>query len=449
MSNENRQEARIPPQNIEAEASTLGSMLLDKEAISKVISIITADSFYKDVHRTIFKVITSLFEKGEPVDMVTVTEELKADNQLERVGGTSYITALANVVPTSANVEYYARIVEEKSILRNLIKAGTQIATLGYDEPAEIDLTLDKAEKLIFQIAQTRSTNDIVGIREVLVDTFERIEKLYESDGGITGIPTGFRDIDLMLSGLQASELVVIAGRPSMGKTSLALNIAQHVSIKEKIPVGVFSLETSKEQIVQKMLCSEARVDSQRLRTGRLIDEDWQKLSMAVGKLSEAPVYIDDTPGISSLELRAKARRLKGEYDLGLIIIDYLQLMQGSANSENRTQEIAEITRSLKSLARELKVPVISLAQLSRAVEMTSDCKPRLNHLRESGEIEQSADIVAFIFREDYYNPDTENQNIAEIIVAKQRNGPTGTVKLFWHNEYTTFSSIERHRETD
>lgn len=440
---------RIPPQNIEAEQSTLGSMLIDRDAISKAIEIIRADYFYKDAHRSIFEVIADLFEKGEPVDLVTVTEVLRARELLERIGGVGYLTSLAGVVPTAANVEYYARIVEEKHLLRSLISAGTEIAAMGYDAAQDVEVALDNAERLIFSIAQDRSVQTYESIKNVLVTTLERIETLYNNKGGITGIPTGFHDLDQMLSGLQRADLVIIAARPSMGKTSLMLNIGQHVAVSERMPIAIFSLEVAKEQLVQKMLCSEARIDSQRLRTGYLNEDDWEKLTYAVGRLSEAPIFIDDTPALSALELRARARRLKAEHGLDLILIDYLQLMQSKGRIENRTQEIAEITRSLKSLARELSVPVIALAQLSRAVETTSDNIPRLNHLKESGEIEQTADVVAFIYREDYYNPQTENQGMADIIIAKQRNGPTGTVKLGWQKQYTRFVSLERLRKAE
>jgi replicative DNA helicase len=440
---------KVPPYNMDAEVSTLGSIMIDKDAMGKILDIIKPEDFYKEAHGIIYEAILGLYERGEPVDMVTVTEELSSRGALEKSGGVAYITSLANAVPTAANVEYYAKIVEEKATFRSLISAGTKIATLGYQGEGDVDVALDQAEQEIFRIGQRQRSQGYVGIRDVLVHTFEHIEKVYNSQGGITGIPTGFRDLDQMLSGLQPSDLIIIAGRPSMGKTSLALNIAQHVAIDEKIPVAIFSLEMPKEQLAIKMLCSEGKVNSQRLRTGSLTDEDWPKLSYALAKLSEAPIYIDDTPAISSMELRTRARRIKAEHDLGLIVIDYLQLVQGRARNENRQQEIAEITRSLKSLARELNVPVVALAQLSRAVEMTSDCRPRLSHLKESGELEQSADVVAFIYREEYYNPDTERKNMAEIIIAKQRNGPTGTVELFWHRDYTTFTGMEKYRKAE
>lgn len=437
---------RIPPQNVEAEQSTLGSMLLDRDAIAKVIETLDPEDFYKETHRIIYEAIVTLFNKSEPVDLITVTEQLRQMGALDNVGGAAYITALANAVPTAANVEHYARIVKEKAILRALVKAGTQIAGLGYSSQGDVEAALDEAEQLIFRISESRSTASIVDIRTVLVQTFDRIEQLYANKASVTGLPTGFADLDEMLSGLQPAELIVIAARPSMGKTALALNIAQHAAMVERVPVLIFSLEMSKEQLAQRMLCAEARVDSQRLRKGDLRSDDWPRLSRALGDLSEAPVYIDDTPTITALDIRARARRLRAEKGLGLIVIDYLQLIQGSGRAENRQQEIAEITRSLKSLARELNIPVIALAQLSRAVETTNEKKPLLSHLKESGEIEQSADVVAFIYREDYYKPDTERKNIAEIIVAKQRNGPTGTVELRWNASITRFENLEKHR---
>ncbi|MDD2202116.1 MAG: replicative DNA helicase [Firmicutes bacterium] len=435
---------RVPPQSLEAEQSTLGSMLLDKEAIATAAEILVAEDFYRDAHRIIFDALISLFNKGEPADLITVTEALRQRNALEDVGGASYISTLANTVPTSANCEYYARIVKNKSTMRALVAAGSQIASIGYDQTSDVGESLDKAEQLIFRISQRGETGTVSDMKTVLMSTFDRIERLYTTKGAITGLSTGFAEVDNMLSGLQPSELIVIAGRPSMGKTAFALNIAEHVGATEGKPVLIFSLEMSREQLAQRMLCSQATVDGQRLRRGNLLEADWERLSHAIGRLSEAPIFIDDSPSATALDIRTRARRLKAEQGLSLIIIDYLQLVQGHARSENRNQEIAEITRSLKTLARELQVPVVSLAQLSRAVEATADKRPLLSHLRESGEIEQSADVVAFIYREDYYKPDTERRNIAEIIIAKQRNGPTGTIELAWQREYTRFRNLER-----
>ncbi len=435
---------RVPPQSLEAEQSTLGSMLLDKEAIATAAEILVAEDFYRDAHRIIFDALISLFNKGEPADLITVTEALRQRNALEDVGGASYISTLANTVPTSANCEYYARIVKNKSTMRALVAAGSQIASIGYDQTSDVGESLDKAEQLIFRISQRGETGTVSDMKTVLMSTFDRIERLYTTTGALTGLSTGFAEVDNMLSGLQPSELIVIAGRPSMGKTAFALNIAEHVGATEGKPVLIFSLEMSREQLAQRMLCSQATVDGQRLRRGNLLEADWERLSHAIGRLSEAPIFIDDSPSATALDIRTRARRLKAEQGLSLIIIDYLQLVQGHARSENRNQEIAEITRSLKTLARELQVPVVSLAQLSRAVEATADKRPLLSHLRESGEIEQSADVVAFIYREDYYKPDTERRNIAEIIIAKQRNGPTGTIELAWQREYTRFRNLER-----
>ncbi|MBM7624331.1 replicative DNA helicase [Sporohalobacter salinus] len=432
----------VPPHSIDAEKSTLGAMLIDRDAIAKAIEALKPDDFYREAHAIIYDVINEIFDKGEPVDLVTVSEELRAKEALEDIGGVAYLTSLADSVPTASNVTYYAKIVEEKSLLRNLIKSANKISQLGYRGDEEVDVVLDKAEQLVFNISQKRSVQEYSGIRDVLMDTFDNLEKLYDNKDGITGVPTGFTDLDQMTSGFQESDLVIIAARPSMGKTALALNIAQYAAIQEDIPVAIFSLEMSKEQLVQRMLCSEAQVDGHRLRTGYLNEDDWNRLTNAAGNLSEANVYIDDTPGITAMEMRAKARRMKAEHGLGLILIDYLQLMQGQGRSESRQQEVSNISRSLKGLARELNVPVVSLSQLSRAVEQRNDKRPQLSDLRASGSIEQDADLVAFIYRDEYYNPDTEKQGITEIIVGKQRNGPVGTVELAFQKEYTKFVDL-------
>ncbi|NLS44707.1 MAG: replicative DNA helicase [Firmicutes bacterium] len=439
--------ARVPPQSTEAEQATLGSMLLDRDAIIKAIDMLSPEDFYRDTHRIIFDTIISMYEKGKPIDLVTVTEELRQRDALDLIGGIPYITSLASIVPTAANIDYYARIMKEKAIYRALVKVGTNIAALGYEGTEDVDLALDQSEQMIFSLSQQKGSDGVADIKMVLMDTFESIERLYETKGRGTGVPTGFKDLDVMLTGLQPSDLIIIAARPSMGKTSLALNIASHVALNENLPVIVFSLEMSREQLAMRLLSSEARVDGQRLRRGELADEDWQKLSYGLGRLSEAPLYIDDSPTLTALDIRARSRRLKAEIGLGLIVIDYLQLIQGRARSENRQQEIAEITRSLKSLARELKVPVVALAQLSRAVETAAERRPLLSHLKESGEIETAADVVAFIYREDYYSQDTKKKNMAEIIVAKQRNGPTGSVELLWRKEFTRFESLERYQK--
>lgn len=438
---------RIPPQNLDAEKSTLGSMLLEKEAIFSAQEVLKPGDFYRDAHRAIFEGISALANRGEPVDMVTVAEELRQRGVLEQVGGVSYLAALANCVPTAANVEHYARIVEEKSILRSLISASGRITQMGYDASNEVDYILDEAERSIFQITQNRNTSGYVALRTILVEAFERIEDLFAKKGGLTGIPTGYPDLDRLTSGLQPSDLIIIAARPSMGKTTFTLNLAQQASIESKAPVAYFSLEMSKEQIAHKLLCAEAGVDSQRLRTGQLTENDWPRLSFALGRLSEANIFIDDTPGISVMEVRAKARRIKAEHGLGLIIIDYLQLMQGRSRNENRQQEVAEISRSLKGLARELETPVIACSQLSRAVEQRAQKVPSLADLRESGSLEQDADIVAFLYREDYYNPDTEKKNITELIIAKHRNGPIGSIDLYFQKEYSKFTSVDKFRQ--
>lgn len=437
---------KLPPQSIEGEKSVLGSMLLEKDAIITASEMLKEEDFYRDDHKKIFRVMMELFDKNEPVDLVTVAEELRKKDLLEEVGGAVYLTELVNSVPTTANISKYCKIVQEKSILRRLIRAATKIISLGYEANRDVEDIVDEAERLIFEIAQKKSSEGFSYIKDVIMDTFERIEQLYNSKGSMTGVPTGFHDFDRMTSGLQPSDLILIAARPSMGKTAFALNIAQHAAVRENIPVAIFSLEMSKEQLVQRMLCAEANIDSHRLRSGELDDSDWEKLARAMGPLSEAPIYIDDTPGIPVMEVRAKARRLKAEKGLGLIIIDYLQLMQGKGDSENRQHEISQISRSLKALARELNVPVVALSQLSRAPEMRQDHRPILSDLRESGSQEQDSDVVAFLYRDEYYHPDTEKKNIAEVIIAKQRNGPTGVIELVWLKQFTKFVSIERYR---
>ncbi len=437
---------RIPPQSVEAEQSVLGSMLLDKEAIAVVMEILKNEDFYREDHKEIYEAVMDLFEKGEPIDLITVSEQLKIRGTLDNVGGLEYLTDIANAVPTTANARHYAKIVEEKSILRRLIKISSDIVNMGYEASEELSIVIDKAEKGIFDVLQKRSSQGYSPIKDVLVDTFNRLEELYNNKGHVTGIPTRFIDLDYKMSGLHNSDLILVAARPAMGKTSFVLNIASNVAIYAKIPVVIFSLEMSKDQLVNRMLCSEAMVDSQRMRTGKLEDDDWKKIARTLGPLSEAPIYIDDTPGISMMEIRAKCRRLKLEKNLGLVIIDYLQLMQGRGKNDNRQQEISEISRSLKILAKEINVPVITLSQLSRATETRADHKPILSDLRESGAIEQDADIVMFIYRDDYYNPDTDKPNVAEIIVAKHRNGSTGSVDLKWRGEFTKFDNLEKYR---
>ena len=438
---------RSAPQNISAEQATLGSILLEKDSILNCVEILQCEDFYKSAHQIIYKCALELFEKNQAVDLVTLTEELQKKKQLDEVGGASYLATLMSSVPTAANVFYYARIVEEKAILRKLINHATQIVSMGYEEQEEARVLLDKAENLIFDVSQQKLKNFFTPIKDLLTESFEKIEDLYHSGNFITGVPTGFIQLDELTTGFQPSELIIVAGRPSMGKTAFCMNIAQFAAMQHKVPVAVFSLEMSKSQIVQRMLCSEARIDTHALRRGIMPEEDWPKLSLAAGRLSAAPIFIDDSAGISPLEIKAKARRLKAQYDLGLILIDYLQLIQTGLRVENRQQEISQISRSLKGLARELNIPVVAVSQLSRAVELRSNQRPRLSDLRESGALEQDADVVAFIYREEYYKPKSSKKGIAEVIISKQRNGPTGTIELAFLKEYTRFENLARTGE--
>ncbi len=444
-------DVRVPPQNIEAEQSVLGAMMLDKEAIAKALEILNVNDFYRETHRVIFEAMMELYNKNEAVDMVTLSDILRRDKKLEDVGGIAYITMLANVVPTAANVVYHANIVAEKSVLRQLVRVSTEVASMGYEGGDDVGVILDTAESKILEISNRKKKADFTPISDVLMDSVQEIEKLANNKGGITGTPTGFVDLDKLTSGLHPSDFVILAARPSMGKTALALNIVQNVALRAHKKVGgeprsvaFFSLEMSKEQLVNRMLCSEANIDSQRLRVGELGDGDWESLWAACDVLNRAKIYIDDTAGITVMDMRSRARRLKSEHGLDLIVIDYLQLMQGSGkrnSGENRQQEVSEISRSLKALARELDVPVIALSQLSRTVEQTPSKRPMLIHLRESGSLEQVADFVAFLYREDYYNHETENK-YTELIIAKHRNGPVGLVKLFFHKKITKFVDL-------
>lgn len=441
-------EERVPPQNIEAEQAVLGAMLIDKEAIAKATEVLSADDFYREAHRVIFSAMLELYNKNEAVDMVTVTEILKRDNKLEDIGGIAYITSLANVVLTAANVKYHADIVAEKSVLRQLVRVSTEIAAMGYEANEDVGTLLDTAESRILEISNRKKKTDFTAINDVLMDSVQSIESLLQNKGGLTGIPAGFADLDKLTSGLHPSDFIILAARPSMGKTALALNIVQNVALRahkaiggEPRSVAFFSLEMSKEQLVNRMLCAEAGIDSQRLRVGEMHDEDWTHLWDACDTMSRAKIYIDDTAGITAMEMRSRARRLKAEHGLDLIVVDYLQLMQGSGkrnNSGDRQQEVSEISRSLKALARELDVPVLALSQLSRSVESRQVKRPMLSDLRESGSLEQDADIVAFLYREDYYNPETENKH-TELIIAKHRNGPVDTVNLFFQKQFTKF----------
>ncbi len=444
---------RIPPQNIEAEISVLGGILQDPQALLKAMEVLRPADFYKEAHRKIFSACIDLFDRNEPVDLVTLANELMRRQHLEEVGGSSALSALVDAVPTAANVAYHARIVKDKALLYSLIQKATAVVSRAYADKDDVDEVLDWAEQQIFEISQDKVSRSFVPVKSVLKGTFQLIEKLYDRKSHVTGIPTGFRRFDEMTAGLQPSELVVVAGRPSMGKTSFCLNIAQHAAIQERIPVAIFSLEMSKEQLVQRMLCSVASVDSHKLRTGYLSDADWPKLTTGAGRLSESPIFIDDTPGISLLEMRAKARRLKAEQGLSLVIIDYLQLISGRGRVESRQQEISEISRSLKAMAKELDVPVVALSQLSRAVESRQPPRPQLSDLRESGAIEQDADVVTFLYRPAFYRTKKEDDldepedNTTEVIIGKQRNGPTGTVHLAFLREYTRFEDQERERE--
>jgi replicative DNA helicase len=436
---------RTPPQNIEAEQAVLGSIFLEQEALTVTSEILVPEDFYRTAHQKIFQAILTLSDKGEPVDLVTVTAELSDQNLLDEVGGVSYLAELANSVPTAANVEYYARIIEEKSILRRLIRTATTIAADGYEREDDVEGLLSDAERKILEVSQKKNTKGFQNIKDVLVQTYDKIEVLHSRKGEITGIPTGFTELDRMTAGFQRNDLIIVAARPSVGKTAFSLNIAQNVATKTDENVAIFSLEMGADQLVMRMLCAEGNINAQRLRTGDLTAEDWAKLTMAMGSLSNAGIYIDDTPGIRVGEIRAKCRRLKQESGLGMILIDYLQLIQGSGRGgENRQQEVSEISRSLKALARELQVPVIALSQLSRGVESRQDKRPMMSDIRESGSIEQDADIVAFLYRDDYYDRESEKKDIIEIIIAKQRNGPVGTVELAFVKEYNKFVNLER-----
>ena len=436
---------RVPPQNIEAEQSVLGAMLIKKEAITQAQELLRPDDFYREAHRIVFETMLELAGDNEAVDLVTLTEALRKKEMLEKVGGISFITALANYVPTAANIVYHAQIVKEKSELRHLIDAATEIASAAYEATDDVKDIMDDAEKKILAVAANQTGGAFEPIRRLVIDTIGRIETLYENQGGLTGISTGFRDLDRDTSGLQKSDLILVAARPSMGKTAFTLNIATYAALHGHT-VAFFSLEMSKEQLVQRMLCSEGGIDSQRLRTGQLEDGDWDKLIATADRISKASIFIDDTAGINIMDLRSKARRLKAEHGLDLIVIDYLQLMQGrtKSNNDNRQQEISEISRSLKALARELDVPVVALSQLSRSVESRTVKKPMLSDLRESGSLEQDADIVMFLYREDYYDQETERKNITEVIIAKHRNGPIGTIELFFQKEFTKFRDLSR-----
>ncbi len=450
------QSHRLPPQNLEAEMSVLGGVLLENEALNRVLEYLTTSDFYRASHRKIFNALLALADKSEPADLVTLTAVLKDRGELENVGGSTYLATLVDYVPTAANIAYYCKLVKEKSVARKLIEVSTDIATSGY-AGGDMEEILDQAEKSIFEIAENRIRPSYFPVRDILKDTFKSIEKLYERKELVTGVPTGYHDLDEMTAGLQPSDLIIVAGRPSMGKTAFALNLVEYAAthVDDPLPTVIFSLEMSKEQLVQRMLCSLARVDAGQLRTGHLGESDWPKLTMAAGQLNETQIYIDDTPAISVLELRSKARRLKAEHGLGLVVVDYLQLMRGS-NSENRQQEISEISRSLKALAKELKLPVVALSQLNRSLESRTDKRPMLADLRESGAIEQDADLIMFIYRETVYCEDCKSRERtcekghdkdAEIIIGKQRNGPIGTVHLTFRGKFTRFENQAKRED--
>mgnify|MGYP002771532982 FL=1 len=437
--------AKIPPHDIDAEQAVLGSMLTDKDAVNAAIETLKEDAFYREDNRAIYQAIINLYSKSEPIDIITLKDELESMDKFEQVGGYEYLASLPDKVPTTANVQKYIKIVEEKAILRNLIKIANEIIELGYDPAEDVEDIMDNAEKKIFDIMQSKNQKGYTPIKDVLVESFTKLEELYNRKQHITGVPTGFVELDYKTAGLHGSELILVAARPAMGKTAFALNIATNAALRGNAPVAIFSLEMSKDQLVNRILCSEAMVDSNKVRTGKLEEDDWVKLAGAIGPLSESEIYIDDTPGISVMEIRTKCRKLKMEKNIGLVVIDYLQLVQGSNKRQaSREQEISEISRSLKILAKEINVPVIALSQLSRAVEQRPDHRPMLSDLRESGAIEQDADIVMFLYRDDYYNKESEKKDIAEVIIAKQRGGQTGTVELLWMGNYTKFVSLEK-----
>ncbi|PZE19067.1 replicative DNA helicase [Paenibacillus xerothermodurans] len=439
---------RIPPQNLEAEQAVLGAILLDSDSLVTAMERISHDDFYRTSHQLIFEAMIELAEENEPIDLITLTARLQNKQQLEEIGGIKYLSELANAVPTAANIDYYSQIVEEKSMLRRLIRAATNIVTEGYASTDDVGDLLSDAEKRILEISQRRSNSGFIAIRDVLMEVFDKVEFLYNNKGGTTGVKSGFLDLDKMTSGFQRSDLIIVAARPSVGKTAFALNIAQNVGVREKETVAIFSLEMGAAQLVQRMICAEANVDAGRMRTGFLEQDDWEKLTMAIGALSEANIYIDDSPSVTVADIRAKCRRLKQEKGLGMILIDYLQLIHGRGKGDNRQQEVSEISRTLKQIARELDVPVIALSQLSRGVEQRQDKRPMMSDLRESGSIEQDADIVAFLYRDDYYDKESEKKNIIEIIIAKQRNGPVGTVELAFLKNFNKFVGLDRtHQE--
>lgn len=443
--------AKVPPQNLDAESSLIGSVLIDSDAIVRIADLVSVNDFYDGKHKRIFEAVMRLYNKHSPIDILTLSNQLKDDGYLEEVGGSSYLTELTNYVPTAAHVEHYAEIVSQKAIRRRLIQASQEMVGLGYDEAQPVQALLEEAESRLFQVSQQHIKQDISSIEDILAESFERLDELHKDKGQIRGVPTGYKDLDNILAGLQRSDLIIIAARPSMGKTALSLNLAHNIATKSNQPVLIFSLEMSKEQLVDRMLSMESSVDAWNIRTGNLSDTDFEKIGQAMGTLSEAPIFIDDSPGITVGDLRTKARREQHKQQLGLILVDYLQLMSGGSKfggEGNRVQEISEISRGLKAIARELNVPVVALSQLSRSVESRSPQIPQLADLRESGSIEQDADIVAFIYREDYYNPETDRKNITDILIKKHRNGPTGNVELYFDREKQRFKSLDKRQSS-
>lgn len=441
--------ATIPPQNIDAEASMLGAVLIDSDAIVRIADVVDIEDFYDERHQRIFEAIKKLYEKHRPIDVLTLSNQLKEDSFLDIIGGAAYLTELTNFVPTAAHVEHYAEIVAQKAIRRRLIKASQEIVGLGYDETKSVQELIEEAETQLFKVSQQQVKQDVASIEDILADSFERLDELHKDKGKIRGVPTGLKDLDNILAGLQRSDLIILAARPSMGKTALALNIAHNIAAKAELPVLLFSIEMSKEQIVDRLLSMESGVDAWNIRTGNLSDADFEKIGQAMGTLSEAPIYIDDTPGITVSDMRTKARREQHQRQLGAIFVDYLQLMSGGSKyggDFNRVQEISEISRGLKAIARELNVPVVALSQLSRSVEARSPQIPQLADLRESGSIEQDADVVAFIYREDYYNPDSNRKNLTDIFVKKHRNGPTGNIELYFDREKQRFKGLDKRQ---
>jgi len=442
---------KLPPQNTEAEQSVLGSLMLDKNAVVRVADILQSGDFYRQIHNAIFDAMLELYEKGEPIDLLSLTSRLEDKKLLDNIGGPAYLTSLVNLVPTAAHIVHYAKIVHHKKILRDLIEASEHIAQLGFREEEDIETILDEAEQSVFRISQKSLTQEFLPVKDALEEAFERIDRLHKGEGAFRGVPTGFTDLDNYLSGLQKSDLIILASRPSLGKTSLATDIVRHIAIKEKVPVGIFSLEMSRHDVVDRLLAAQAGIDLWKLRTGRLslegLDNDFTRIQEAMAVLSEAPIFIDDAPSPTVLQMRTMGRRLQTEHGLGLIVVDYLQLIQPRTPSESMVQQVTEISRSLKGLARELECPVLAVSQLSRAVEGRPDQIPRLADLRESGSIEQDADVVLFIYREDKTKRDSPRPNIADIMIAKHRNGPTGKVELYFNESQASFKNLERHFE--